>query len=302
MKVKKAVITASGKANQLYPAAGGFFRSILPIVDTDGITKPIIQIIAEEALNAGVTEINIVCGPNDQKQYMNCFSTLLGSIEDNDEAQNMNRFINALTFTEQPKPVGYADAVYRAKDFAGNDPFLLLLSDHLYISNDKNKNCAAQIIELACKEKCSVSAVNPTRENLVRHYGTLTGNYIEAIDAYKINKILEKPSITTAEIELATPGVRNGYYLCLFGMHVLMPNIFDILAQTKKENAFITPALQILADTSKYFAKNISGNRYNIGIKYGLTAAQLAFSLNGIERDELLYMISDLLIKDKSDA
>jgi len=298
MKIKKAIITASGKSEHLYPTADSFQRSMIPLVDSDGETKPVIQIIAEQALNAGITDINLVCSADDKKKYLKAFNTLL-SVKDEKESQKLEKLLSSLTFTVQPSPKGYADALYRAKEFAGSDHFLLLLSDHLYISNNKNKNCAAQLIELAEQEKCSVSAVNPTREHLVRHYGTLTGEYINSIDAYKITRIMEKPSATTAETELQTLGMRNGYYLCFFGMHVLTSNIFDIIEKTKKSNSFITPALQILADNSKYFAKNINGNRYNIGIKYGLLNAQIALALSGIERDEALYLLSDTLIKDK---
>ena len=297
MEVKKAVITASGRAEMLYPTADAFQRAMIPLVDIDGITKPIIQIIAEQAIDAGIGEINIVCGENDEQQYCQAFSALL-AVKNEEQSVKLKKMLDVLTYTVQTKPIGYSDAVYSAKDFVGDDPFLLLLSDHLYISNGKDKNCATQIIELAISENCSVSAVNPTREHLVQHYGTLTGDYINAVDAFKVTKIIEKPSITTAELELLTPGLRTGFYLCLFGMHVLTPNFFEILKYTKKDNNYITSALQILANSSKYFAKNINGQRYNIGIKYGLLAAQLALSLNGTGRDEMLYLLSDTLIKD----
>ena len=301
MEVQKAVITASGKPEALYPTADSFQRAMIPLVDIDGITKPIIQIITEQAIDAGIKEITVVCSEKDKEQYESAFETLL-SVKREKQSEKLRHMLSILTYTVQPEPIGYADAVYRAKNFIGDSPFLLLLSDHLYISNDKEKNCASQIIDLSIKEQCSVSAVNPTREHLVQHYGTLTGDYIASLDAFKVTKILEKPSITTAEIELFTPGIRTGFYLCLFGMHVLMPNFFDILKKTKETSQYITSALQILADSGTYFAKNISGQRYNIGVKYGLLTAQMAFALNGIERDEMLFLLSDTLIKDQCDA
>jgi len=301
MKVQKAVITASGRPKMLYPTADAFQRAMIPLVDVDGMTKPIVQIIAEQAIDAGITEIAIVCSEKDKEQYISAFETLL-SVKCEKQSEKLAQMLSMLTYTVQPEPVGYADAVYRAKDFVGDSPFLLLLSDHLYISNDKEKNCASQIIDLALKEQCSVSAVNPTREHLVQHYGTLTGDYIASLDAFKVIKILEKPSITTSEIELLTPGLRAGFYLCLFGMHVLMPRFFDILKETKETSQYITSALQTLADSGKYFAKNVNGQRYNIGIKYGLLTAQMALALNGAERDEMLFLLSDTLIKDKRNA
>jgi UTP--glucose-1-phosphate uridylyltransferase len=47
----------------------------------------------------------------------------------------------------QENPYGYGHAVYLAKDFAKNEPFLLLLGDYLYVSEIRDKRCAQQLIE-----------------------------------------------------------------------------------------------------------------------------------------------------------
>jgi len=52
MKIQKAVITAAARNERLYPAATTVQKSMLPVIDIDGINKPLIQIIAEEALQS----------------------------------------------------------------------------------------------------------------------------------------------------------------------------------------------------------------------------------------------------------
>ena len=54
--IRKAVITAAGKGTRMYPATNAVQKELFPLVDTDGIAKPTIQIIAEQALAAGIEE------------------------------------------------------------------------------------------------------------------------------------------------------------------------------------------------------------------------------------------------------
>ena len=65
MRVKKAVITAAARGERLYPVADTIQKAMLPVVDIDGLHKPVIQIICEEAFSSGIEEICIVCAPGD---------------------------------------------------------------------------------------------------------------------------------------------------------------------------------------------------------------------------------------------
>ena len=49
---------------------------MFPIVDTDGLAKPVIQVIGEEAINAGVEEICLVTQPGEEEQYRNYFKRM----------------------------------------------------------------------------------------------------------------------------------------------------------------------------------------------------------------------------------
>ncbi|HEV7349626.1 UTP--glucose-1-phosphate uridylyltransferase [Telluribacter sp.] len=307
MRVKKAVITAAARGERLYPVADTIQKAMLPVIDTDGIHKPVIQIIAEEAFASGIEEICVVCAPGDGERYINAFTSLrdnlIRSFKSVDwakaEADKIDYLIRQIYFAEQREPLGYGHAVYCARDFVNNEPVLLMLGDYLYVSNLAQKRCAAQLIELATQENCSVSAVNPTIEHQIGRYGTLTGKHIQnAPGVYQINKILEKPSLSVAEQELQTPGLRVGYYLCFFGMHVFTPQVFEILEKhiaQESTNILLTPTLQELAETEKYLALEVKGNRYDLSKRHGLLQAQIALGLAGEAHDETLSAMVELL-------
>lgn len=307
MNIRKAVITAAARGERLYPVSDTVQKSMLPIIDTDGINKPLIQIIAEEAFSSGIEEICIICAPGDEKKYVESFKSLHSSLvkayKQHDwaqqQAKNIQNLLERCSFKVQQEPKGYGDAVYQAKQFVNNDSFLLLLGDYLYVSDDRTKNCARQLVEIALNEDCSVSAVNPTIEHQISRYGTLTGKSIPNYDGvYQIDKIIEKPSISQAEMELQTPGLRAGYYLCFFGMHIFKPVIFDFLEKSVnsgEENVLLTPSLQELALKEKYLALEMKGTRYDTSKRFGIMQAQIALSLAGSAKNEALTSIVQIL-------
>ena len=116
---------------------------------------------------------------------------------------------------------------------------------------------------------------------------------------YQIEKIIEKPSVSLAELELQTPGLRAGYYLCFFGMHVFKPFLFELLgnkcSKTDDNHILLTPVLQELAKNDKYLAMEMKGNRFDTSKKLGLMEAQIALGLSGNTRDEVLSSIIQIL-------
>ncbi len=306
MQIRKAVITAAGRGVRLYPASDSVQKGMLPFIDRDGVNKPVLQIIAEEALESGIEEICVVCAPGDEARYREGFSMLRASLAEafkgvewaRRQDERIAALLGRLHFAVQTEPAGYGDAVHRARAFTGGEPFLLVLGDHLYISHDPARRCARQLIELALAEDCPASAVQATREHLVGHYGTLSGRRATARPgAYQVEKIVEKPSLSQAELELQVSGLRAGHYLCFFGMHVLTPRVFEILQEIMTAPPApggqyqLTPALQRMAQEGRYLALEVAGTRYDIGTRYGLLQTQLALALSGRDRDEALTLI-----------
>ncbi len=275
MKVRKAVITAAGRRQRNLP--------LQTLVDRDGESKSALCIILQETLSAGVEEICVVVAPGDQEAYTAAAGSLAGR----------------LRFVEQRQPLGYGHAVLCARAFTQDDPFLHVVSDHLFLSRE-SRTCAQQLMEVASAEDCSVSAVQPTRETMLPWFGAVGGRLANGREhLYQVQEVLEKPTPTEAEQRLIVPGLRAGHYLCFFGMHVLTPGvmaILDDLAQSRPAgNIQLSDALNHLAATERYLALNVNGQRYDIGIQYGLLMAQLALALNGRDRAEVLAQMVELL-------
>jgi UTP--glucose-1-phosphate uridylyltransferase len=117
---------------------------------------------------------------------------------------------------------------------------------------------------------------------------------------FEVSRVLEKPTPTVAEQQLIVAGQRAGHYLCLFGMHVLTSSIFDLLRATLAssspgEKINLSDALNQLAQSQRYLASVLDGERYNIGEKYGLLYAQLAIALSGGDRDDVLTELVELV-------
>jgi UTP--glucose-1-phosphate uridylyltransferase len=276
MKVRKAVITAAARSQHALP--------LQTLVDRDGQQKSALKIILEEALSTGVESVCIVVSPGDQAAYAAAANDLAGRLH----------------FVEQVEPRGYGDALYCARTYVAGDPFLHLVGDHLYVSRTGTR-CARQLVQAAEAQSCSVSGVQPTRENVLTLYGTVGGHRVAGQNnLYEIENVVEKPTPTEAEQTLIIPGLRAGHYLCFFGLHVLSATVMELLAEQVSsaratDRIELSPALAHLAAKERYLALEVQGTRYNIGVRYGLLFAQLALSLEGADREEILAQLVDLL-------
>ena len=273
MDIRKALITAAGKNQRTLP--------LQSLVDRDGLTKTALAIIIEEILSAGVEQIGVVISPGDEAAYRVAAGSHAGR----------------LTFIEQEDARGYAHAIHCAAEFCGSDAFLLLVGDHLYLSA-MEKGCAQQLVEIARAEDCAVSAVQSTHESKLPYYGAVGGKLVDAArHLYQVEAVLEKPTPTEAEQKLDVPGLRAGYYLCFFGMHVLTPAVQRILRELFAGNRSVNfrTALARLTENERYLAVELAGRRYDFGVKYGLLTAQLALALSGRDRDEVLRGLVELL-------
>lgn len=276
MEVTKAVITAAGPNQRKLP--------LQTLIDKNGIEKAFLEFLIEEVIAAGISDICIIINPGDEEQYR----------------QVIDEYVHTITFIPQKQSLGYGHALFCAKDFIGNDPFLHLVGDHLYVYKGEGSS-AKHLVEFAIKNSCAVSAVQPTREGLIPNFGVTGGKRVQgANDIYVVERVIEKPTPTQAEQELIVPGLRAGCYLCFFGMHVLTPSVMDILSKelSSNENVSLSSALNILAQNEQYLALEINEIRYDLGEKYGLFKAQLALALYGKERDRILTELLELFVSN----
>lgn len=275
MLVKKAVITAAARSQRALP--------LQTLIDDDSNEKSLLRILIEQSLAAGVDEIAVVVCPGDETPY----------------AQSAGPHASSVRFIPQTEPRGYGHAIHCARSFTAGDPFLHMVGDHLYISTESGAS-TQRLVELAQKERCSVSGVHLTRESLLFRYGTVGGRRVQSqSNLYRVDTVIEKPTPTEAEQRLLVSGIRAGYYLCYCGIHVFTPTVMDILgrmlAVSPDTRVTLVDALAALARQEQYLAIEDEGRRYDLGAPYGLLIAQLALALSSRNRSEVLSQIVELL-------
>jgi UTP--glucose-1-phosphate uridylyltransferase len=314
-RARKAVITAAGRGTRQFPATRSFQKELLPLVDRDGVTKPTIQIIVEECLQSGIEDVCVVVAKGEQEPFRRHFARLtpeerrlFGNKEwATTQADALRTMQERITYVEQPSPEGYGHAVYQARDFVGDEPFLLLLGDHIYISGAR-KRCAQQVIETYNVAQCAVSAVQQTPDDKLHLFGTVTGNPLGSEPpTYEVTEIKEKPSIEYAAEHLQTPGVKRGYYLCFFGMHVYPPSLFECLQYhidndiRERGEIQLTSSQEMLRQRERYVAVETVGERYDMGVPFGYVETQAALALNGVDRTEMLAALLRIVAKSAGD-
>lgn len=275
MRIRKALVTAANPRQRTLP--------LQTLIDPRGEPKTALQIILEEAAGAGIEEFGVVVCPGDEAAYAEACGALRGRVR----------------FLVQASPRGYGHAVRCGREFIGEDAFLHLVGDHLHVSNSAT-SCARQLLEVATAENAPVSAVQPTRESQLTSFGAVGGRLVGgARPLYQVEAVMEKPTPTVAEQHLIVPGLRAGFYLCFFGLHVLEPEIFALLDEQERaapdRPLGLSPALHALAARRRYLAFNVAGRRFDVGAPYGLLFAQLALSLAGRDRDRVLTQLVELL-------
>ena len=278
MNIPKAVVTAAAPNQRTL--------ALQTVIDRDGNEKSVLRVIVEEIRRANVDQIAVVIAPNDEAAYTRAVAD------------------RTVQFIHQVGAVGYANALYSARTFLQGDAFLHLVGDHLYVGADGDGS-AKKLVTVAAQEGCSISAVQATRETLLRHYGTVGGQRLPGRpDLYRVDKVIEKPTPTEAEQALNVSGLRAGYYLCFFGMHVLTPAFMELLEQrtVDKKGATVSGILGDLANREQYLALELKSRRYDVGVKYGLFQAQLALALSGKDRDFVLAQLVENLAQEKSEA
>lgn len=259
------------------------------LIDRDSVEKSVLHILVDDVVRGGIEEICVVVHPGDEAAY----------------AAVTGEHAGRLQFVAQAQPAGYGDAIYTATDFVGDDPFLHLVGDHLYVSHGET-SCAQQLLSIAETQACTVSAVQATRESLLPYFGTVSGQRLPGgLDIYDVDTVIEKPTPTEAEQRLIVSGMRAGYYLCFFGMHVLQPSVMEILRRQLSDasqagskavaGVTLSTALSELAQNEQYLAAEQHNSRYDLGAKYGLFNAQLALAMQGQDRSDVLAQIVELL-------
>ena len=239
-KVRKALIPAAGFGTRMFPATKVVKKELFPIIDKDGRAKPIIQIIIEEDISGGIEEVGLVVQESDRQIFTDYFQGVPSyyeklSPEKQEYCQYLQNLGNKITFLTQEQQAGYGHAVFCAKDWVRDEPFLLLLGDHIYTS-EVTKSCTSQILQVYEQRNKSVLGVRIIPGTEIHHYGCIGGTLV-ADSLINIDSIYEKPDLNYARENLHVLGMKEDNFLGVFGIYVLTARIFDYLEENIKQNA-----------------------------------------------------------------
>lgn len=269
MKIKKAIIPAAGLGTRVLPASKACPKEMLPIVD-----KPAIQYIVEEAVRAGITDILIITnrGKGIIEDHFDHSVELEAQLErrGNTEAlAELNALANManIYYLRQKETRGLGDAVLRARQFVGDEPFAVLYGDDVIIGEIP---AIGELCEAYERFGKSVVGIKEVPDELIVKYSSLKTEKLDD-KLYSVTDMIEKPSLETKLSNFS-----------ILGRCVLDSEIFDILENTPLgvgNELQLTDAMRTLALKYGMVGVDFSGTRYDMGNKLGIIKANIEVGL-----------------------
>ncbi len=274
--IRKAVFPVAGLGTRFLPATKAMPKEMLTVVD-----KPLIQIVVEEAREAGIEHLIFVTGRNKSviedhfdKQYE--LESTLRKRGKSIQLEVLEEDLPAAgetSFTRQQEPLGLGHAIWCARHLVGNEPFAVLLPDMIIKSTP---SCLAQMVAVYDERGGgNVIAVEEAPWDQVHRYGVVAPKDWQD-NHFTIDAMVEKPTRADAPSNLI-----------ISGRYILQPEIF---AEIEKQQPGaggeiqITDAMINLMKQQPFHGLRFEGKTYDCGDKLGFLAANVAFAL---ERDDL---------------
>ncbi len=285
-KIRKVVIPAAGLGTRFLPATKAIPKELLPIVDV-----PTLQLVVEEAVAAGFTDVVLVNGRGksaieDHFDIAFEMETTLRARGKTAQADGLRAIANLahVHSVRQKEPLGLGHAVLCAEAAVGDEPFAVMLGDDLIDSVDPGIGQLVRVAQETGKGAVALLAV-PERETSL--YGIATGKSAGARRT-AIEHLVEKPKPGTVKSNLA-----------IIGRYVLPPDVFAILRKVKPGaggEVQLTDALAQLAVEGRLIGVELEGTRHDAGDRLGYLKANLAYAMKRPElRDGLIAYMRELV-------
>jgi UTP--glucose-1-phosphate uridylyltransferase len=286
--LKKAVIPAAGLGTRFLPATKAIPKEMLPIVDV-----PTIQLVIEEAVRAGITDVILINGRGksaiedhfDHAYELEHTLRSRGNTELADEMARISTMVRLIS-VRQKQPLGLGHAVLCARGAIGDEPFAVLLGDDLI--DDTGVPGIAQLSRVYEQTGAAAIAVMEVPAGQEHKYGIVAGER-DATGHMRIRDLVEKPKPGTAPSRWA-----------IVGRYVLPPSVWGYLAATKPGaigEIQLTDALRsVAAEPTGMYGVVVEGTRHDAGDRVGYLRANLAYALKRPElRDAVLALMRELL-------
>lgn len=281
-KIKKAIIPIAGIGTRMFPETFFTKKAFLPVIDSNGVVKPIILYMLEELVAAEVEDIYLIIGEGEEEEYRKIFDFDFDKCYQNklsDDLQNYYETIyeigQKVHFVVQHEKRGFGHAVYQAREYLKGEPAILMLGDFIYKSN-LDISCTQQTINAYNKSggKAVVSIKRVPFEDS-KNYGIIHGKFMKDRPyLMEVDNMVEKPDESEARGTLAV----EGECFATFGQYVLTDEIFKHLEKEIEEQSMlikqglpakeidITSALMHQAKKGELIGVDVDGESFDVGI------------------------------------
>jgi UTP--glucose-1-phosphate uridylyltransferase len=282
--IRKAVFPVAGLGTRFLPATKAMPKEMLTVVD-----RPLIQIVVDEAREAGIEHLIFVTGRNKSviedhfdKQY-ELESTLRkrGKSIELDLLEQDLPSAGQASFTRQQEPLGLGHAIWCARNLVGNEPFAVLLPDMIMKAEP---GCLKQMVDVYHERGGgNVLAVEETAWEHVHRYGIVAPKDWQD-NHFTIEGMIEKPKREVAPSNLI-----------ISGRYILQPEIFAEIEKQEPGSGGeiqITDAMIRLMAKQPFHGLKYKGTTYDCGDKIGFLSANVAFAL---ERPDIAGEVRSML-------
>ncbi|MBO4323346.1 MAG: UTP--glucose-1-phosphate uridylyltransferase [Clostridia bacterium] len=280
MKVRKAVIPVAGYGTRFLPFTKAVPKPMLPILN-----KPALQVITEEVVKSGITDILFIVGY--KKEILESHFLPAPELEKMLEEKGKFGYLKDIKYPEtmanisyvlQEEQNGTASAIALAEEFAAGEPFAVLFGDDVMYSDDKP--VTKQLVDVYEKYGKTVIGCRRVSMDVISKYASVEFDKVLEDGVYNMTKVTEKPKKEEAKSDLAP-----------LGRYVCSPDIFGIIKGLKPgangEYQF-TDALDEQAKTVGALAYTFKGERYDMGDRLGYLKANIEYGLRDEELSESL--------------
>jgi UTP--glucose-1-phosphate uridylyltransferase len=268
--LRKAVLPVAGLGTRFLPATKAMAKEMLPVVD-----KPLIQYAVDEARAAGIEQFCMVTGRGKTAlvEHFDIAYELEVTLKERGkhdvlrELQSTQLPPGAIAAVRQQEPLGLGHAIWCARAFIGDDPFVILLPDDLVLSDVP---CTKQLADAYYETGGCVVAVTEVPREHTNRYGILDVAFDDG-RLVEVAGLVEKPKPDVAPSNLS-----------IIGRYVLMPQVLDFLSKMERgagNEVQLTDAMAKLIGLVPFHGLRYEGRRFDCGTKVGFLEAQLAFAL-----------------------
>ena len=283
--IKKAIIPVAGLATRFLPASKVVPKTMFPILQ-----KPIIEILVEEAVSAGIEEIAIVMSPRQHiiKEYFKADEFLeetlrgRGKTKESELVRKISEMAK-IHFFIQEEALGDGHALLSTGDFITEEEACLVLFGDELIGNHNGPNAAEQLVSYYNEVQTPIVGVHVVDKSEVSRYGI-----IEVNKNMKIQSMIEKPSVEEAPSNLA-----------IIGKYIINRNVLNSIKQsasgTVDNELRLIDGFKTYKKEASIHAVALDGQRFDTGNKLGLIKANIYFGLEDpVIKDDLLYFLRSI--------